>query len=146
MVELLVPAGAVIAGVLLGGFLPHFLSRRRDAQARYDRAISAVTRLQSARQGITVNIPAEVVKARSSEELSGIEQELSIERVRRFLEAAAEARAAVAELYPFSPDLRGYWSKFEISDSEVDGLVGVLMKRRRRPTKRHADLPRQGES
>jgi hypothetical protein len=29
------------------------------------------------------------------------------------LEAAAEARAAVAELHPFSPDLRKYWRELE---------------------------------
>jgi hypothetical protein len=144
--ELLVPALAVLAGVVLGGLLPDLLARRRGAQARYDEAISAVARLQSSRQGITIDVPAGIVKARTPEELASIEQTFSVENVRRFLDAAAEARAALAELHPFSPDLRSYWSKFEIPDSELDGLVDLLMKRRRRPTQRHADPARQGES
>lgn len=133
-VGLLVPALAVIAGVVVGGLLPDLLSRRRDAQARYDRAISAVARLQAARQGIPVSMPPEIVKARTPEELESIEQSFSIENVRQFMATAAEARAALAELHPFSPDLRPYWSQFEIPDTELDGLVDLLTKRRRRPT------------
>jgi hypothetical protein len=139
-IELLVPALAVIAGVVVGGLLPDLLAQRRSAQAKYDKAISAVARMQSTRQGVPVSMPAELVKARTPQELASIEQSLSIDNVRQFMAAAAEARAALAELHPFSPDLRSYWNKFEIPDTEMDGLVDVLMTRRRRPTKRHAAL------
>ncbi len=91
-------------------------------------------------------MPAELVKAENPKQLASIEQSLSIENVKKFMAAAAEARAALAELHPFSPDLRSYWSKFEIPDEEMDSLVDLLMKRRRRPTKRHADLARQSKS
>jgi hypothetical protein len=140
-VELLVPAAAVIAGVVLGGLLPDALGRWRDAQAKYDRAISAITRLQSARHGVGVGIPSRFVKARTPEDLAMIEQELSVNGVRGFFEAAATARAALAELYPVSPDLRPYWDKFEVPDAEVDDLVKLLTSRRRRPNKKHAAQP-----
>jgi hypothetical protein len=45
-------------------------------------------------------MPAEIVKARTPEELASIEQSLSIDNVRQFMAVAAEARAALAELHP----------------------------------------------
>lgn len=139
--ESAVPAIAAIAGVVLGGFLPHLFTRRRNAEARYDAAIAAVTRLQAARHGVQVTLPADLVKARSRDEHARIEQELSVEGVRRFLASAAEARATLAALYPYSPDLRPYWDKFEVPDSELAGLVDVLMERRVRPTRKHPARP-----
>lgn len=69
---------------------------------------------------IPVSVPAELVKAENPKQLASIEQGLSIENVKKFMAAAAEARAALAEPHPFSPDLRSYWSKFEILGEEMD--------------------------
>lgn len=135
--ELAIPAAAALGGVTLGSVLPHFFTQRRNAEARYDAAITAVTGLQSARWGATVNVRPDLVKAASADELAKIEQELSVEGVRRFMVAAAEARATLAALYPYSPDLREYWDKFEVPESDLDGLIRVLLERRKKPTQVH---------
>jgi hypothetical protein len=135
--ELAVPVVAALGGVTLGAVLPHFFTEHRNAEARYDAAIAAVTRLQSARHGVGLALPADAVKAVNAEEHARIEQELSVEGVRRFLTAAAEARATLAALYPYSPDLREFWDRFEVPDAELDGLVRILSERRRKPTRAH---------
>jgi len=65
-------------------------------------------------------------------------QELSTDGVKSFLAAAAAARAALAALHAYSPDLQRYWDKFEIEPAELDGLVDLLYERRMNPLKRHA--------
>jgi hypothetical protein len=135
--ELAVPAAAALGGVALGSVLPHLFTQRRNAEARYDAAITAVTGLQAARWAGSVSVPREAVKAADAEEHAKIEQELSVEGVRRFMIAAAEARAALAALYPYSPDLRKYWDRLEVPDSDLDELVRILSERRRKPTQRH---------
>lgn len=42
-------------------------------------------------------------------------QELSTDGVKSFLAAAAAARAALAALHAYSPDLQRYWDKFRRS-------------------------------
>lgn len=137
VVELAVPAIAAILGVLLGGAVPHFFTKRRNAEGRYDAAISAVARLQAARWGVSVTLPSAMVKDPDPVELTKIERELSVEGIRRFIAAADEARATLSALYPYSPDLRHYWDKFEIPQAELDDLVRTLMERRGQPTEEH---------
>lgn len=137
VVDLVVPALTGLVGVSLGGYLVHVFTRRRSAEARYDAAITAVARLQSERHGGGVSVSPQLVKARDDEELWKIEQQLSVEDVRRFTEARAEARAALAALHAYSPDLRRYWDKLEITPDELDELTELLMQRRRKPTKVH---------
>ena len=129
-----------LGGVSLGGYLVHIFTRRRAAEGRYDDAITAVARLQAERHAGNVSVKGEYVKA-SGDELLKIERELSVDGVKRFIEARADARAALAALYPYSPDLRRYWDKTEISETELDELTDLLMKRRRRPTMIHAPPP-----
>ncbi len=135
--EVLTPVMTGLAGVSLGGYLVHIFTRRRAAEGRYDDAITAVARLQAERHAGNVSVPGEYVKA-SGDELLKIERELSVDDVKRFIEARADARAALAALYPYSPDLRRYWDKTEIPEAELDELTDLLMKRRRRPTTVHA--------
>lgn len=135
-VDVAVPAVTGLAGISLAGYLVHVFTRRRTAETRYDDAITAVARLQAERYAGDINLPGEVVQA-SGEELRKIKQELSVDGVKRFLAARSDARAALAALYAYSPDLRRYWDKQEIPESELDELTQLLMERRRSPTKVH---------
>jgi hypothetical protein len=63
--------------------------------------------------------------------------DLSKEGVRQFLQAAAESRAALAALHPYSSDLKEYWDKFEILGHEWEPLIDLLSERRRKPRTRH---------
>jgi hypothetical protein len=128
------------AGVLAGQLLPEYFSRRRVVRDRYDAAISAVAGLQAARHGAGLDVPVRYLKPIDSKAGKEVIQELSTEGVRSFLVAAAAARAALAALHPYSPDLRPYWNKFEVAESELDPLVGLLYERRKRPLKRHAPV------
>jgi hypothetical protein len=136
LVEVLVASLTALGTVSLSGYLIHLFTRRRTAEGRYDDALTAVARLQAERHTGNLSIPGKLVKATGTE-LAKIEQDLSVDGVKRFLEARADARAALAALYPYSPDLRRYWDKVEISDAELDELTQLLLERRRKPTKVH---------
>lgn len=138
VIEQIVPVATGLAGVSLAGYLVHYFTKRRAAEARYDDAITAVARVQSERHAGNISVPGDYVKAQGPE-LAKIEQQLSVEGVQRFLEACAEARAALAALHAYSPDLRRYWDKLEIAPEELDTLTELLVERRRKPTKRHTN-------
>lgn len=140
VVELLVPAMTTLGGVSVAGYLVHRFTQRRTAEARYDDAISAVARLQAARHAGNVKVPGKYVQA-EGEQLAQIEQQLSVETVRQFMDAAADARAALAALYAYSPDLRRFWDKLELPQHELDEVTALLMERRRKPTKVHPAPP-----
>jgi hypothetical protein len=55
----------------------------------------------------------------------------------RFLDASAEARSALAALYPWSPDLQVYWDRPFMDDDDFAELVNILAGRRKSPLKRH---------
>ncbi|MGA4994954.1 hypothetical protein [Nonomuraea bangladeshensis] len=76
-------------------------------------------------------------RAVSQEEQARLLQEFAVDAAKSFLQAAADARAAMAELYPHSPDLKRYWDKFEITEEELEELIVLLTQRRKRPLKRH---------
>lgn len=99
--------------------------------------MTAVAALQAHRHGAGLNVPANYLKAKDKEAEAELVQELSAEGVRRFLGAAADARAALAALHPWSPDLKPYWDKFEVAEAEMDQLFKTLRERRKRPTKRY---------
>jgi len=136
---LLAPAGLAFLGALVGAVLPKLLDRRTAAQARYDDAITAVSSWWSYRAGVSLGIPPEYLKSPDDAAHAQAEHELSVAAVRRFLDAGATARAALAALHPYSPDLRQYWDRFEIvkTDEELDELLDLLHERRRQPTKKH---------
>jgi hypothetical protein len=124
-----------LVGVALGALLPALLDSRRAAQARYDKALTAVARLQAARHGAGLNISDHYLGATDASAAAAARQRLSEAGVQRFLDAAHEARAALAELYPWSPELRQYWDAFEVSDSSLDEVTSTFVKRRQRPTR-----------
>lgn len=126
-----------LAGVALGAVLPALLDARRAAQARYDRALAAVAGLQAARHGAGLSVPAHYLGAADESIAAAAQQRLSEAGVQRFLDSAHDARTALAELYPWSPDLRRYWDAFEVSDAALSELTATLVQRRRRPTKTH---------
>lgn len=140
VIELLVPAVTTLGGLGVAGYLVHFFTKRRTAEARYDDAISAVARLQAARHAGSIKVPGEYVQA-EGERLAEIEQQLSVESVQRFMDAAYDARAALAALHAYSPDLRRFWDKLEIPQQEQDEVTNLLMERRRKPTKIHRAPP-----
>lgn len=140
IIQLFAPVVSALGGVALAGYLVHHFTKRRTAEARYDDAISAVARLQAARHAGNVKVPGEYVQA-EGERLAQIEQQLSVESVQQFLEAAYEARAALAALHAYSPDLQPFWDKLEIPQTELDQVTKLLMVRRRKPTKVHPASP-----
>lgn len=66
------------------------------------------------------------------------ESELSKAAMERYLAASSEARAALAALHPWSPDLQGYWDGTLLREEHFDTVIGVLYERRKSPLKRHA--------
>ena len=134
---LAVPAVTAFLGFVAGQLVPEFLSRRAIARGRYDTAIAAVSKAASARHGVGVRIPPEYLRATTGGEHAAAEAELSKAGVERFLKLDGEARAALAALYPWSPDLRTYWDRAFMDDKAFDELIGVLIKRRKSPFKRH---------
>lgn len=126
------------SGVLAGQLLPEYFGRRRVIRDRYDLAISAVTQLQAARHGAGLDVPSHLLKAVDDKAAAEAVQELSTDGVKRYLNAAAASRAALAALHVYSPDLREYWDKFEVAEAELDPLVATLFDRREHPLKQHA--------
>lgn len=92
LVEVLVTPVSGLAAVSLAGYLLHLFTKRRTAEQRYDDAIGAVARLQAERHAGNIRLPGELVQA-EGDELARITQELSVEGVRRFLEARAASCA-----------------------------------------------------
>lgn len=80
---------------------------------------------------------ANLLKAESEGQRKQAIHELAKEGVREFVQAAAESRAALAALHPYSPDLKEYWDKFEIPGQEWEPLIALLSERRRKPRTRH---------
>jgi len=146
---LLAPALAFL-GAILGALVPKLLERRTAAQARYDAAVTAVTRWWAYRAGVGLHIPRTYLRSPNDSAHATAEHDLSVTAVRRWLDAAATARAALAALYPYSPDLQPYWDRFEIvsTEDELDVLLAVLHDRRTRPTKKHVPerVPNGGDS
>lgn len=55
----------------------------------------------------------------------------------RFLEASANARSALASLYPWSPDLRTFWDRAMLNEDDFDPILTILTERRKSPRKRY---------
>ncbi|WP_405396237.1 hypothetical protein [Microbispora hainanensis] len=137
MIPSLVAALASLLGVALGVYLPRRFDQRFAARARYDAALTAACKLQAARNGISPDVKEQFTRAMSPEEHARILQDLAVDSVKRFLQAAVDARTTLAELHPYSPDLKKYWDKFEITPDELEELIVILTERRKRPLKRH---------
>lgn len=118
--------------------MPRYLDARKEAQARYDAAIAAVTKLQAARWGAGFEIPGNLLKAENEAQRKQAIHDLSKEGVREFVQAAAESRGALAALHPYSPDLKKYWDKFDIPGQEWEPLIDLLSERRKKPQKCHS--------
>jgi hypothetical protein len=116
--------------------VPEWFRRRSLAEARYDAAIAAVATMRSAQHGVGLDFPAEWVRAPTLEEHARDKHELSKQAFTRYLDAAAEARSALAALYPWSPDLRRHWDQPIISEQEFEPLMELLFERRRTPLNR----------
>lgn len=130
------PVAGALLGVALGQFVPEWFRRRSGAEARYDVAIAAVATMRSAHHGVGLEFPAGWVKAATDGELAQDQHELSKEALKRWLDAAAEARSALAALYPWSPDLRPYWDQPFLPEDEFEALMRLLFERRRTPSAR----------
>lgn len=134
---LAVPVLTAFLGFLVGQLVPEFLSRRAAGRARYDAAIAAVTRAYAARHGVGLGIPKKWLKSPDDEAHAASEAELSKAAVERFLDASADARSALAALYPWSPDLQTYWDRPFMEDDDFAELVNILADRRKSPLRRH---------
>lgn len=126
--------GAVV-GTLTGAFFSPYFSDRitqlRTWRDRFDEATAAVYTLQSARHGVSLGIPAHYINA-DGEEQKKFEQQLSKEAVERFVEKAADCRAALAVLVPRCPEVVEFVDRFEIAESDADHVSELLQQARRR--------------
>ncbi len=92
--------------------------------------------MRSAQHGVMLDFPAEWVRAPTPHDHARDKHELSKQALTRYFDAAAEARAALAALYPWSPDLRRHWDQPIIDESEFEPLMELLFERRRAPLAR----------
>lgn len=120
----------------MGQFVPEWFRRRSVAEARYDAAIAAVASMRSAHHGVGLDFPADLVKAPTPAEHARDKHELSKQAFTRYLDAAADARSALAALYPWSPDLRRYWDQPFIDEQQFEPLMDRLFERRHMPLAR----------
>jgi hypothetical protein len=134
---LAIPALTALLGFAVGQLVPEFLKRRATGRARYDAAISAVSRAHAARFGVGLGIPKEWLKAPDAATHAATESELSRAAIERFLVASSEARAALAALHPWSPDLQVYWDGTFLQEEHFDTVIGLLYERRKSPLKRY---------
>lgn len=134
----MLPVLGALVGVLVGQLGPEVLRRRAIAEARYDDAISGIGRLIAARQGVGIRIPEEWARSPDETSHEQLEHELSSAALKRYFEASAAARAALAELHPWSPDLRPYWDGPVISEDDFEDLVSLLVQRRKKPFTRYS--------
>jgi hypothetical protein len=133
------PVAGALGGVLVGQLLPEMLHRRNVGEARYDAAIAAVARMRSAHHGVGLGIPREYLRAPDAETHAADEHELSKEAFKRFVDSRAEARAALAALHPWSPDLKRFWDKADLGEPDFEPLMGLLTERRASPLARFND-------
>jgi hypothetical protein len=131
------PVAGALLGVVVGQLGPEVFRRRAIAEARYDEAIVAVGKAFAAKQGVGLDFPPEWVRAPDDAAYAATRHELSKKAMARFLDAQAEARAALAALYPWSPDLRSYWERPFLGDDDFDALTATLTERRKVPFTRH---------
>lgn len=134
---LAIPALTAVLGFAAGQLVPEFLKRRAAGRARYDAAISAVSRANAARFGVGLGIPREWLKSPDAATHAATESELSKAAIERFLVASAEARATLAALHPWSPDLQVYWDGTFLQEEHFDAVIGLLYERRKSPLKRY---------
>lgn len=134
---LAVPVLTAFLGFVAGQLVPEFFSRRATGRARYDAALVAITRAYAARHGVGLGIPKAWVKSIDDAKHAETESELSKDAVVRFLDASAEARSALAALYPWSPDLQVYWDRPFTAEDDFPKLVSILAERRKSPLKHY---------
>lgn len=116
-----------VAGVLVGAVVTYLVSvrdrRRRYVEDMFNAAIAAVVAAQAAMIFIN-NVPSEAgLEPARAERL---EQELREEGYRRFVSLVAEARAAVAAVTPYRPDLRPYVESARGVIESADELTALL--------------------
>jgi hypothetical protein len=123
------PAVLALIGGALGAWLSPFFSDRitqlRVWRDRFDEAIAVVWILQSARHGVSMNVPADYLKA-GEEEKAGFDQLMSEEAVKRFINKAAECRAALAVVTPMCPDVAEFADRFEVGEADVARVTDIL--------------------
>jgi hypothetical protein len=134
---LAVPALTAFLGFLIGQLVPEFFNRREIGRARYDAALTAATNAYAARHGVGLSIPKEWLKSPDDATHAATESELSKAAIVRFLDTSAEARSALAALYPWSPDLRIYWDRPFMEGDDFAKVVSILAERRKSPLKRY---------
>lgn len=129
------PVVAALAGGLIAQSLPEFFARKRVGRERYDAAIAAVTRAMSARHGVGMTFPPEWTHA-EGDEVRADRRDASKTTLVTYLSADSDARAKLAALHPWSPDLRQYWDRAALDETTFDTLLSLLHERRGRPKDR----------
>lgn len=123
------PAVLALIGGALGAWLSPFLSDRiaqlRVWRDRFDEAMAAVWILQSARHGASMNVPAHYLKA-GDEEKATFDRDKSAEAVTRFINKAAECRAALAVVAPKCPDIAEFADRFEVEEADAARVTEIL--------------------
>lgn len=138
MIVAVISAASALLGVVLGQALPELFARRRLARKLYEDALTAVCLLEASLWNGQTNIEKDAYPLLSNNDLDEVRQELACESIKQVVAARASARAALAALYPYSPDLRSRWdSKPIVAEGEFDGLINTLVERSKKPTKRY---------
>jgi len=123
-----------LLGALVGGAVAPFttarLSQRQDRHAAFDRAISALSWAQAAR-----NVPTGVGSAQlgmADEERCAIDAAMRARSLERFVDAMTEARLRLTELEPFH-DTSRYFAEdqWEITEPGAKALIAELRAQRR---------------
>lgn len=134
---LAIPTLTALLGFVVGQLVPEFLKRRAAGRERYDVAITAVSRAHAARFGVGLGIPMEWLKSPDAATHAATESGLSKAAMERYLVASSEARAALAALHPWSPDLQEYWDGTLLREEHFDTVICILYERRKSPLKQY---------
>lgn len=123
-----------LVNLAAGAFLTYLFAIRRFRREEIDRlfneAMAAVVELQASRH-IGSGIPAELLQG-TAEQHAELRVEIARDAIKAFVASARETRLKLAAVYPYCPQVRPYFEKFEVPGNEVDPLLDILLAGRRR--------------
>lgn len=121
-----------LVNLAAGAILTYLFAVRRSRREQIDRlfgeAMAGVVELQASRH-IGSGIPPDLLQG-TSDQHEQLRLEVTAQAIKSFIEAARETRAQLAAVYPYCPEVRPYFEKFEVSPHEVDELLRILREAR----------------
>lgn len=118
-----------IISTLLAVFLAYLYGLRRSRRERIEQlftdAFSSVAAQQAARH-VPQQIASEIAPDLDESDLTSVKRQLQRNAIDRFVESTLETRAALGAVYPYAPEVRPYWEKFEVAPEELDEVLTIL--------------------